>query len=431
LEPKWIRELQERFQINAEKADADDLLAMYDRFRRRPQTSFALVASYTSLRPYKDELSYIRDDNILSYLPDYNIQEEVVSNRARFLKILRAKEDDDLTPGASSGGIKFFDMVVFDEAHWMRTTGTSTYEMGENLSWASKAVVCLSATPVHNTSRDLYALLRLIDPDVFRNQFVFEQLRNQNLPFIQFHNLLGQPGCNLEKIQEKFDSLPECSGKEKIRDLLDHFDDTPEKRVELLHVTEKLNLLENFINRTRKRDVIGNRVLRQPKTLQVMLSPEEAVLYETVLEQVRVSLAAKGEQVTSFHLISPALQMASSLPVIAEDFKNGRWGSLEQRELQNAEWSDELIHEKTNERPQVLQKHLLAYDFIKNDSKYKKLKEILLAIGSEKVLLSDNPFDNRTVKPEDRKIVINENPGELKIHTLSTNFGANKNLIIV
>lgn len=381
LEPKWIRELQERFQINAEKADADDLLTMYDRFRTRPGISFALVGSYSSLRPFTTEIPYIRDDDV---------QRNRVSSRAKLLRTLRAREDEDFVPGGTPAGQKFFDMVVFDEAHWMRNTGTSTYEMGEIFSWASKAVICLSATPVHNKSRDLYALLRLIDPDVFRDQFVFERLRDQNLPFIQFQNLISQPKWNLEVIQGEFRSLPESTWKEKIGSLLGDFQDTPEKRVELRHLTEKLNLLGNFVNRTRKREVIENRVIRQPKTLQVTLNPEEAALYEAVLDQIRAHVRRSGDRLTSFHLISPALQMASCLPVIAEDFKNGRWGSLDEKELQNSEWTDELFPEETVQKPQALTKHLLEYDFAKNDSKYAKLVEVLRSIEQEGVLQSDS-----------------------------------------
>jgi SNF2 family DNA or RNA helicase len=381
LEPKWIRELQERFQINAEKADADDLLTKYDQFRNRPGISFALVGSYTSLRPYMTEMSYIRDDEV---------QKPKVSNRAKLLRTLRAREDEELMPGAVPAGQKFFDMVVFDEAHWMRNTGTSTYEMGEILSWAAKAVVCLSATPVHNKSRDLYALLRLIDPDVFRDQYVFEQLRDHNLPFIQLQNLLSQSRWNVEDVKKEAKNLPDSVWKTKIDSILSDFQDTPEKRVELRHIAEKLNLMGNFINRTRKRDVIENRVIRQPKTLQVTMTPEEAALYEAVLEQVRAHVRRSGDRLTSFHLISPALQMASCLPVVADDFKNGRWGSLEPREQQAAEWSDELFPNETYEQPQVLQHHLLQYDFAKHDSKYAKLRAIIEAIEKEEELVSDS-----------------------------------------
>lgn len=381
LEPKWIRELQERFQINAEKADADDLLSMYDRFRNRPGISFALVGSYTSLRPYMTEMAYIREDE--------EVQRQKISSRAKLLKALRALEDEEFMPGATPAGQKFFDMVVFDEAHWMRNTGTSTYEMGEILSWAAKAVVCLSATPVHNKSRDLYALLRLIDPDVFRDQFVFEQLRDSNLPFIQFQNLLSQPRWRIDDVKRETENLPESTWKEKIKGILNEFQDTPEKRVELRHVAEKLNLLGNFINRTRKRDVIENRVIRQPVTLQVRFTPEEGALYEAVLEQVRVHVRRSGDRLTSFHLISPALQMASCLPVVADDFKNGRWGSLEPREQQASEWSDELFPAETFERPQVLQQQLLQYNFTENDSKYERLRGVIRAIEQQEEIQSD------------------------------------------
>ena len=44
--------------------------------------------------------------------------------------------------------------------------------------------VQFSATPVNNTSTDLFTLLRLLDPDFFSNETLFDQLLEENKPAI-------------------------------------------------------------------------------------------------------------------------------------------------------------------------------------------------------------------------------------------------------
>jgi hypothetical protein len=56
LVPKWLRELRNRFAIDAEEADAETLRSKFERFAKRgPTESFALVTSYHALRPRKSE----------------------------------------------------------------------------------------------------------------------------------------------------------------------------------------------------------------------------------------------------------------------------------------------------------------------------------------------------------------------------------------
>src|SRR5262249_14364472 len=133
---------------------------------------FALVTSYQALRPYRTERAQ------LQRLHD-GVDEESRSQgtspptRVRLLSRIREQSVEAIQTSAAP----FIDMVVFDEAHYMKNTGSASYLAGEILSASAGAAVCLSATPIHNKSRDLYALLRLIDPEVFRDEFVFDLLR--------------------------------------------------------------------------------------------------------------------------------------------------------------------------------------------------------------------------------------------------------------
>src|SRR5262245_54292180 len=283
LVPKWLRELQERFQLTAEAADARRLLDLLEQFDSRgPGLSFALVTSYHAIRPFKTERELLHELNEEGN-EDGRSQFTNLSPRVRLLSRIREQGAEAIQTGAAP----FIDMAVFDEAHYMKNTGSASYLAGELLSTAAGAAVCLSATPIHNKSRDLYALLRLIDPEVFRDEFVFDLLRQQNLPVVQLQNALSATTWGPKEIQPLIDRLHSAEARESLREALRILGNSPRGRVELRHLAERLNLLGNFINRTRKRDVIENRVIRQPVTRTVSLSDEESAFYRAVLALVR------------------------------------------------------------------------------------------------------------------------------------------------
>lgn len=396
LVPKWLRELQDRFQFAAEASNARHLLDLFDRFTRRgPSVSFVLVTSYHALRPFQKERAQLQR---LREEADSNVASNTrLSPRVKLLQSVWEQAD---TAG-QSGGARFLDMVVFDEAHSMKNTASASYLAGELLSEASAAAVCLSATPIHNESRDLYALLRLIDPEVFRDEYVFDLLRQQNLPIVRLQNALSATGWQGPDIEPLIAALDSDEAQASLRTALHDFDGSPRARVELRHMAERLNLLGNFINRTRKRDVIGNRVIRQPVTRTVKMTRSEAVFYRAVLELVRREVAQQGKTVTSFHLIHPALRMSSCLAVIADAVRRGKWGGFEELEQVAEDFEDAFDFDTEDESilPHEL-RALAEHDFEADDSKYAALVEALRYIAKNGTLRSD--------KGEEIKIAPNE-----------------------
>jgi len=378
--PKWLRELQDRFQLAAEATDARHLLGFLERFDRKgPGLSFVLVASYHSLRPFRKEraqLQKIRDDT----REGSNLHDNRLPPRVKLLH--RLSEWDAPEP--------FLDMVVFDEMHNMKETGTASNYLGEILTAAAGAMVGLSATPIHNKSRDLFALLRLIDPEVFRDERGFDDLRRQNLPVVQLQNALANLLWQPKDIQPLVDQLYSADAQEKLRGVFQSFDGSPRSRVEIRHMAERMNLLGNFINRTRKRDVIENRVIRQAVTFPVTLTNEEAAFYKAVLALVRNEVRRRGDRVTSFHLIHPALQMSSSLPVVADAVRQGKWGGFEEMEQLADDFEAEFDLEDGGGLPSPEElRRLTHFDFQQHDSKYAALREALRLIAANAELRSD------------------------------------------
>ena len=392
--PKWLRELQDRFQLPAEPTDARSLVDLLDRFDRKgPSLSFVRVASYHSLRPTRTERDQLLA--LCDYSHDGKKEAHRVPPRVRLLHRLR--EWDAPEP--------LLDMVVFDEMHNMKETGTASNFLGEVLTTAAGAMVGLSATPIHNKARDLYALLHLIDPEVFRDERGFDDLRSQNLPVVQLQNALSVPTWRPQEIEPLIDRLYSHDDRNKLRALIKDFDGSPRNRVEIRHAAERLNLLSNFINRTRKSEVMENRVLRQPVTFQVELTPQETDLYRAVLALVRKAVQNQGERVTSFHLIHPALRMSSSLPTVADAVRQGKWGGFEEMEGLVDDFGEDLDLANNVGLPSPESLRALAqFDFEKHDSKYAALLEALHHIRANGSLSVDKG-GQVTVSPNEKVII--------------------------
>ncbi|MCB0880340.1 MAG: DEAD/DEAH box helicase [Thermoleophilia bacterium] len=73
-----------------------------------------------------------------------------------------------------------FSMLILDEAHHVRNTETSSYELLQFLSEHSDAAVFLSATPVHTGAHNLFALLQLLREDRFLDKATFDQIVEPN-----------------------------------------------------------------------------------------------------------------------------------------------------------------------------------------------------------------------------------------------------------
>jgi superfamily II DNA or RNA helicase len=384
LVPKWIAELRDKFQINAEETDVEGLSDHFDRFDRRgPGAGFVLVGSYHGLRPRFEERELLdkmsRDGGMDA------IARHELTRRTRLLQRIREQGD----AATQSGGAHFLDMVVFDEAHWMKNTASASFHLGEILSAAADAALCLSATPIHNQSRDLYALLRLIDPEVFRDEAGFDQLRNRNQPFVELHRALSRPGWSVESIRPWVGQLP-LPERDRVEQSLATIDGSPAGRADFRYQVEQMNLLSAFINRTRKLDVILDKVVRVPVTIPLSLSEPETAFYNMVLEAVRAAVRREGKQTSSFHLIHPALSMSSSIPVVAEAVRAGKWGGFEDMALLADDVGDDWEDDRLDWLNSATVETLAAYDFETNDSKYEKLRESLRHIARGGSLTADS-----------------------------------------
>lgn len=393
LIPKWIRELQDRFGIDAQYANAKGLLEQFKNCERKGAgQGFAIVTSYHALRPRRNEKRYLQPwlSGHSGPLGDDETDEK-----------LEKRPRVNLFRGLLEWNHKhsFADLVVFDEAHLMKNTATATHIVGEVFSSSSQGVLALSATPLNNQTRDLYALLKLVDPDMFRDEATFNALRERNRPAVLLANELGRTAPDFQRCAEHLQLVPPSAAKDHLALHLNNHtispgEISPSERVSMLSKAQRLNELGAFLNRTRKVEVFQNKVTRDAVTLNVKPTPEESAFYNGVLKLIRRRVAERGDVLSVFHLISPALTMASCLPVMAAKLRDGRsrWGDLDDlAALDDPFEAEDESEDFVCEEPQAIADDLTwvrNHDFDSCDTKYARLRdELLKRTPTDKVII--------------------------------------------
>jgi superfamily II DNA or RNA helicase len=307
LREKWKSELRTRFDVAAEIHDSRGLRHLLADFRREgDRFKCAAVCSMQS----------VRQESVQTAL------DELEGTDCRF------------------------DLVVVDEAHHFRNSETRTHRVGRLLSDLTEAMVLLSATPIHLKNEDLFRLLNLLDADEFNNQWVFEERLRANEPLVRAQNALRRSPADIRESSRQLELAGESRwfrgspGFESAREKLARL--TPGNHADLVEAArllENLNLLSSIVSRTRKREVIGNRVLREPTVLRVQFSAPEAEFYRAVTEAVQRQVGSSaGGSVAAFALMMPQRQMASSIPAMVEHYRR-RSRTLEESD---AEWLGEF-----------------------------------------------------------------------------------------
>ena len=289
LREKWKRELQNKFGVDAQICDASEVLQSLQ--RTADHAPLRLIASTSSLRPPRDW-----NDPATS---------------APAAKLARYLDTAQHHP--------CFDLLVVDEAHHGRNPETRTHRLIALATEAASHAVFLSATPVHNKQMDLFALLQLLDPDTFTDIRVLSEIQEANAPLILARDTVRDLSTTAQAIAEHLgqDTLhPFISDSEQLRQIRADLRQagsrtlTVPERGALAHRLERVNLLGHVINRTRKRDVEMNRILRDLRTDPVSMTPHERSYYEFVTDSVR-DYAERSEITDGWLLSQPQRQMAS------------------------------------------------------------------------------------------------------------------------
>jgi len=294
LVPKWIRELENAFGIEASAVDAQGLLEALRKAKSNPTRAFALVASLEGIRPPRD----------------YDSAESVRAELARLLDENPAGEDEAL-----------LDLVVIDEAHYLRNRETASNRLGQLLRDAARRLVMLTATPIQLNRDNLFQLLHLADPEEFPSSFDFEIRHRANLPLVAALRRLRSPNPNPAAIAKDIEqalSSPFFGADEGLTRLKGQLHGastlTIEQQIEAADLVESRSVFARHMTRSRKREVLKHGVKRASTALMTRFSDYERSIYRRILAAMRSRSSRRGDSASNFALITRQRQMASSLP---------------------------------------------------------------------------------------------------------------------
>ncbi|EDX85219.1 Helicase conserved C-terminal domain protein [Synechococcus sp. PCC 7335] len=368
LRQKWKDDLAQRFNIFAEIVDAKDLLGRTKLCLESQQNqSFACIASLEGLRPSGN-------------WEDINTK----NTRAELARLL------DANPANDEFGL--FDLAVIDEAHYLRNAATASNLVGRLIRDASRYLLLLTATPVQIDNSNLFQLLRLISPDDFFSEDIFSTMLGANQPVMRALRYLWASPPEPKKARDAVNKALEShyfkdsyllnQVKEKLeQSLTDTVKLEESDRVELGYKLEKSSLLGQYITRSRKRDVLPNRVKRDPQTLTVEFSPLERKFYDEVTEAIRSQTKGK-KGVSLLSLIARQRQMASCMVAALETWRADH--SLKGL-VEESLWEDMGIASRLHKAAEIQNSSTVSLCFNRvsildleaQDSKYNKLKDFL------------------------------------------------------
>lgn len=367
LREKWQEELHHRFGVNAEIVTAKQLLDALKRPRSSATGESAWITSYHSARPPRRWIQR----------PDSDVAARSAAWQLADLFDAMTDEPD------------LIDMVIFDEAHYMRNRETGAWRLGELLRGVAEFQVMLSATPINLKNEDLFSVLTLLDPDHFSRPDDLERLIESNKPLIRARDI----ALNLRATAQDFLGAlneamadPLLAGSAQLARLLkerptdERFADK-RYRADMAEALERVNLLSHVLTRTRKRDIQQNRVERRVYREPVPMAGAERAIYDAVTQAIRRYATERGIG-DGFLLAMPQRQVASSPAALIRAWRNQRGDDDEPAEASNYESTLELADD-FDVRPlrSYLQARILPgvdlAELERCDTKFRRLREVL------------------------------------------------------
>ena len=292
------------------------------------------------------------------------------------------------------------DLLIVDEAHHVRNPTLATRAVAA-LADGSDAVLFLTATPVHLGNENLFALLRLLDPEQFDRFDVFQQRMRANAHVIRAGRLLvARKPPNLVEVAKalrQVGSTPE--GQTFVRnplyqDLLDDLGNTASVSadgiVELQGKISDLNFLSRILSRSRKAQVQPDRPQRAPQVLGFPFSPLEMQIYQSATRFAGETWRRAGPgSVESLGAIMRQRQIASCLPAALQHFRTkspvpaSEDEMMELSDLDPESWPDDPGPVAQASADPFATYYRTIPELEKQDTKFQKLVEALGALDRQ------------------------------------------------
>ena len=294
LGPKWVNEMEKRFNFHFHLHDGKSLDNMFKIFNesKHMQNPWGIVS-----------IQLLRSSKFM-----------------KFMQELAASKYEPI-----------WSLVIIDEAHHMRNSGTESNTLGHLLSSLTNMMVMLSATPLNLRDEDLYNQMAILNPALFPDKQTFQAMISpvkslnkirrflvNNTPDLgeeimsELSQLssdgIGQAILNHPGIQRLEDRLGKCQPLSS--DEIAYYD----------RVISSLSPLDSSFTRTLKRESMEHKVLREILKVPVKLSPREYEFYVQTIQAIQESYLQKGGDPTALGFISnmPMRMLTSSIPAMKE-----------------------------------------------------------------------------------------------------------------
>ncbi|MFD3465622.1 helicase-related protein [Streptomyces sp. NPDC058682] len=224
-----------------------------------------------------------------------------------------------------------FDLVIVDEAHYVRNAQTSSHAAVSRLADWADALIFLSATPLNLGNQDLYNLVHLLDPGSFPDPRVFEaQLEpNRHLNTVAAR-LAGGAGSAPGGANGLLPALDRVPGSTFGRLVAQRPEFTRLRRIlttstplsahqlsEIRRCIADLNALAGIVSRTRKAGTPDAKAVRVPEDVKVTWTAAERDFYDQ-LHDWCLRRAARSGTASAFAAQMWLRQAASCIPAMQQ-----------------------------------------------------------------------------------------------------------------
>jgi SNF2 family DNA or RNA helicase len=367
LGPKWVDEMQERFNFR-----------------------FYLHENGHTLRNLLNSV-------LKGYIPD-GMEWSIVS-----FSLLRSQKNLEFLQNISSSrDTPLWSMVIIDEAHHMRNTLTKNYKLGLMLSDLTETMLMLSATPLNLKDEDLFNQMHILNPSMFPDQQTFSAMLSPVKSINRCRRLLleNKKNENGKILKELFDMslgpLGEAISSHRTisslkEDLLTGKILTASEIALYDKTLLSLSPLDQSFTRTLKREAFDHPAIREPIKLPVLLSKNEKKFYNSVIQLVQdVYLEKCGDpRALGFITNIPRRMVTSCIPAMKEYLKwciKNDLMILDESNFENNQYFEEDVDDDSNLkqiplseelRKQFIALYNMAEKLKYDDTKYQEFSKLV------------------------------------------------------
>lgn len=323
LGPKWVKEMDKRFNFKFHLHDGKSLENMFKVFRQS---------------------NYVQNP--------WGVVSLQLLRSTKFIKLMQELSASSMEP--------IWSLVIVDEAHHMRNSGTESNSAGHLLSALSQMMVMLSATPLNLRDEDLFNQMNILNPALFPDIQTFQALISPVKSLNKIRRLIVEKSEGIEKkIMIEIDHLA-IEGIGKI--IRSHpgiieletriYQGDPLNSAEIAHfdrILSSLSPLDSSFTRTLKRESMEHRVTREVLKVPVKLSQRELEFYNKTVKTIQEAYLEKGGNTTALGFISnmPMRMLTSSIPAMKNYLE---WALINNKNIEDDPF-DEENEDLISERP--------------------------------------------------------------------------------